>query len=217
MAVPAWLSLAMAAVPLALLGSGLLATLLPDALLRPLCGGRDPLALAMLPFALGLALLGLLLAAMHGTDAVRAGQTWQWQPVPARIVRSDLVEVMQPRSSRPGWRPEVRYEYRHAGQTRTGHRIALRPLTSSDRDGTDDWLRRTYPAGADLTAYVNPAAPAQAVLERGGSHWTWWLCGTGLVLLGCGLWLLRTAVRECRMPPAKPAARRRSRRRKPHP
>ena len=49
---------------LLLVALGLLAMLLPQASLRRLLGGRDPAALGMCAFALGLATIGLLLVAL---------------------------------------------------------------------------------------------------------------------------------------------------------
>ncbi len=49
---------------LLLVAAGLLAMLLPQAALRRLLGGRDPAALGMFAFALGLATIGLLLVAL---------------------------------------------------------------------------------------------------------------------------------------------------------
>ncbi len=206
---------AIAIVPLLLIGSGLLAMLLPDRLLSSITQWRDPAALTMLPLALGLVLLGLLLAALNIGDSVRTYQSRQWQPVPAQITHSALVRTMQPRSSNPAWRADVRYHYRHDGHDYTGHRIAAHDVPSSDRAGTADWLQRTYPVGADVTAYVNPAAPAQAMLERGGSAWLpLWMAGVGLVLAGAGAWLLRTALRPTEPAPAQNKRNTASRKRK---
>ena len=210
-------SLALAAVPLLLLLLGLLAMLLPDAALRGLAGARDPVAVAMLPLSVGLALLGLLLLALNAADGVRAQQAWQWQPVPARVVHSGLVQTLQPRAASPGWRPDVRYAYRHGAQDYTGQRVAFHSLTSSDRAATAAWLQRSYPAGAQVTAYVNPADPAQSVLERGGAVWAWWMAAVGLVLAGSGLWLLRAALRTDGTGGTAPPARRRKRRRRRRP
>lgn len=189
-------SLALAVLPLLLIGTGLLATLLPENLLRSLAGQRDPMAVTMLPFATGLALLGLLVAAFGIADGVRTHHAQRWQPVPARITHSDLVQVMQPRSSNPAWRADVRYSYRFAGRNHNGHRIAPRPLRSSDRAGLADWLQHHYPLGAEATAFVDPHAPTQAVLERDGSPWTWLMAAAGLALAGAGAWLLRTALQS---------------------
>lgn len=205
-------SLALAAVPLLLLLLGLLAMLLPGAALRGMAGGRDPVAVAMLPLSLGLALLGLLLLALNAADGVRAQQAWQWQPVHARVLHSGLVQTLQPRAASPGWRPDVHYAYRHGAQDYTGQRVAFHPLISSDRVSTAAWLQRSYPAGAQVTAYVNPADPAQSVLERGGAVWAWWMAAVGLVLAGTGLWLLRAAL--CTDGIALPTRRRSSKRRR---
>ncbi len=190
-------------VPLALMGLGFVAMLLPDDLMRSLWGGRDPISMGMLPLSLGLALLGMSLAGVHLLDGIRSLQVDGWDRVPARIVHSDVVEVMQPRSTTNAWRPDVIYEYRHGTQLLQGHRIAFRPLSSSDHDGTQAWLRQHYPIGAQVIAHVDPDAPALAVLESGRSSWTWVMAGIGLVLACTGAHLLRIAMREFTPLPTK--------------
>ena len=61
-------------------------------------------------------------------------------------------------------------------------------------------------------SYVNPADPAQSVLERGGAVWAWWMAAVGRVLAGAGLWLLRAALRTDGTGGTAPPARRRKRR-----
>lgn len=194
---PLWV----AVVPLGLMGIGFIMLLLPDAFVRGVSGGREPVDISMLPLALGLAMLGVLLTGVHSADALRARQAKDWEQVTARIVRSELVEIMQPRSTTPGWRPDVSYEYRHASRTYQGHRIAFRPLTSSDREGTQAWLEQHYPAGAEIPAYVSPDSPGQAVLDRDGSPLSVWMAGIGVLLAATGLYLLHLALQGLRSPP----------------
>ena len=186
--------LTLATLPLLLLGLGLLLMLLPEKSLRAVAGGRDTSSVAMLPLALGLTLLGLLLAGMHVLDGVRAVQSRHWQRTPATITRSALVETMQPRSTTPAWRPDVAYAYTFAGQPYESHRLGFGAIASSDRAGTLAWLQQHYPVGHQVTAYVNPTSPALAVLEPGGSPWIWWMICIGMTLAGSGAWLLRTAL-----------------------
>lgn len=189
------LSFGLFALPLLLMGLGQLLMLLPERLLRGIAGARGPLAIAMLPFALGLTLLGLLLACQQGSDIWHARQTQRWATVSARIESSRLGETMQPRSSQPAWRPDVTYVYRFDNRLHRGHRIAFSPTASGDREGTTRWLQAHYPPGAQVQVFVNPSAPSEAVLEAGGSAWSWWFVGIGLVLAGSGAWLLRSAWR----------------------
>ncbi len=200
---PNVLPIVFAVVPLALMGLGFVAMLLPDDLMRNLSGGRDPMSASMLPLSLGLVLLGMLLAGVHLLDGIRSLRVDGWDRVPARILHSDLAEVMQPRSTIPAWRPDVIYEYRHGTQLLQGHRIAFRPLSSSDHAGTQAWLRQHYPIGAQVIAHVDPDAPALAVLESGRSSWTWVLAGIGLVLAGTGVHLFCVAMREFTPLPTK--------------
>ncbi len=199
----------MAALPLGLVGLGFLAMLLPAHLVRTACGGRDPTAMAMVPLASGLTLLGLMLAGMHSADAVRALWVERWERAPARILHSELIGTLQARSTTQAWRPDVSYRYQYGSRTYLGYQIAFRPLASSDRAGTEAWLRRHYPVGAQVQAYVDPASPHRAVLEPGGSPWSWMLAGTGLVLATAGLCLLRMAWREYRAAPPRRSRRRR--------
>ena len=203
---PRWI----AALPLLLLGIGVLAMLSPSSLVRALSRGRDPFDVAMLPFGAGLALLGVLVAGVHAFDGMRALQVQGWQRTPATITRSVLVEVMQPRSSTPAWRPDVSFDYSFGGQPRQGHRIAYRRLASSDRDVTLAWLLATYPEGARVTAWVDPDAPGDAVLEHDPSPWTWGIAAAGLALAGAGIHLMHIAGTGAR-PPTRDGSRKRAR------
>ncbi|QNN70107.1 DUF3592 domain-containing protein [Thermomonas carbonis] len=194
----AGLSMLAVTIPMWLIGIGLVAMLLPQAIIRRMAGSRDPVAMGMLPFATGLTLLGVLLAWVHAFDGARALQARDWQRLPAKIVRSDLREVMQPRSTKPAWRPDLAYEYRFSGHLHRGHRIAFRSLSSSDREGSRAWLQTQYPLGSEHDIHVNPASPQESVIERGGSPWTWMTFAAGLALAAAGLHLFRVAARDLR-------------------
>ncbi|MEX0655761.1 MAG: DUF3592 domain-containing protein [Phycisphaeraceae bacterium] len=109
-------------------------------------------------FALaGLAFLAVMGWALSGQIA-----TYTWDPAPATIVASDIDED---RSRDNPYRFTVEYTYQVAGQDYTSNRY------QHDHDGSDDYseinqLLSRYPAHSQATCYVNPDAPAEAVLER---------------------------------------------------
>ncbi|MBA4267244.1 MAG: DUF3592 domain-containing protein, partial [Comamonadaceae bacterium] len=111
--------------------------------------------------------LGFLVLGMMPTviDAMRMRQ---WEPVPAQLLD---VRVASSRNSSGNTttRVQARYSYVVAGRTYTGERVAV----SSMADNLGDFwyqlgwqLKRTHQQGKPATAWVNPADPTKAVLDR---------------------------------------------------
>ena len=93
-----------------------------------------------------------------------------WQPVPAQVLD---VQLKQHAGSEGGTAYQVlaRYRYTVAGQTYEAQRVGLDPNSRADNVG--DWqaqwhrtLRQAQERGESITAWVNPQAPAQALLDR---------------------------------------------------
>ncbi len=110
--------------------------------------------------------------------------TYSWTAVPATVVESDvLVEPPGFDETRP-YLFTVTYEYKVGGKLHrsTNHQDGY----EGHRDYADaDALRRRYAAGAAATAYVNPANPADAVLER-KSPWGALALGFPLIFIFIG-------------------------------
>lgn len=90
-----------------------------------------------------------------------------WEPVPATLLSAGL----ETRATRDGTTCEAvaRYRYRYGGRERIGERVSL----AAWGDDIGDFqrrlaseLERAEARGDPVTVYVNPADPAQAVINR---------------------------------------------------
>lgn len=122
-----------------------------------------------------------------GVGVFMAGWTWrdvlrsrtilaEWREVPAYIEQTD-VKVSRGRKGGSTYRVTGTYRYNYDGQTFRSDEITLGG--GSDNIGRfhhrlHSQMRRAKNAGQPMTAYVNPAAPAEAVL------WPWWRIEMGL-------------------------------------
>ena len=105
--------------------------------------------------------------------AETASAAWavrQWQPVPAQVLD---VQLKQHPGSEGGttYQVQARYRYTVAGQAYEGQRVGLdlRPGADNVGDWQAQWhrtLRQAQERGEPVTAWVNPQAPAQALLDR---------------------------------------------------
>ena len=102
--------------------------------------------------------------------AMAAWSVRQWQPMPAQVLD---VQLEQHPGSNGGATYQVRARYRYtvAGQSYEGQRVGLDPRGGADNVG--DWqaqwhrtLRQAQDRGEPITAWVNPQAPSQALLDR---------------------------------------------------
>ncbi len=82
----------------------------------------------------------------------------------------------------------VTYRYVVAEKTLEGARVAPDELETSDRSAADD-LVRTFPPGAPVDVFYDPADPAQSVLKPGisGASAILPAIGVGLVVLGLSM------------------------------
>ena len=121
---------------------------------------------------LWLASIGLVLAAggllftwVLWTAWQRAEETRRWLPAPCRILSARVSSERPTPNSNPAYRAEIRYRYQHQGQAYTGSRIKRVDAASQHEDRVRQKLE-AYPVGRDSTCYVNPAQPAEAVLQH---------------------------------------------------
>jgi len=128
--------------------------------------------LTTLPGRLWKAAMGLVLAAVGGFFCWYLYAAWKkaddmqrWTPTPAKILSSEVREYLFNHLSRMEYQAEVRYEYTYQGTRHIGERIRAWPVRSSKQDEVNEWIV-PYPAGTEVTAYVNPANPTLAVLKR---------------------------------------------------
>jgi hypothetical protein len=121
-------------------------------------GGR----LALLLFLLLFLLMGLLFEMLLVREFFRAAGQRTWAKVPCRIVGS---EVQEQNSSESPFIVVVSYEYVYGGAARTGSTYK-RGYSGSGSYTKEQQRAQEYPAGMSTFCYVNPAHPAEAVLQR---------------------------------------------------
>lgn len=109
-------------------------------------------------------LIGLAVTATMAGQAADYLTVGTWDSIPATVVASRLRE----HSGDDGttYSADVLYAYQVDGREYRSNRYAVFGGSSSGRKGKYELLNR-YPAGARVTAYVNPHDPSEAVLERG--------------------------------------------------
>lgn len=84
----------------------------------------------------------------------------RWTATPAEIVESRLVGGEDP------YQPHIRYRYQAGGSPRIGKRLAPLNGWGHDEDIRAEQVVARWPVGAQVTAWVNPRDPDQAVLVR---------------------------------------------------
>jgi len=126
-------------------------------------------ALLLLPFV---ALLAWLAA-----DTVR--ELVRWRESPSWVAVQGTVEASGIRGcGRGGFMATVQYRYAVQAGERTGERFVFGETPCGDLDEARE-TARSYPPGSAVTVYVDPADPAQSVLQRSVAGRTW----VGLALL----------------------------------
>jgi hypothetical protein len=118
-------------------------------------------------------------------------------PVPAKVVASGVsTSRSSGKNSSTTYKAKIAYQYDFNGRTWHSGWLDFDRGTSSSSNYSKarDAVSR-YPQGASTTAWVNPAAPWQAVLEKqAGARWWLWLFPIvfgGIGLLGLLGWLLK--------------------------
>jgi hypothetical protein len=109
----------------------------------------------------GLGLVFILIAALLNRHARRQ---LSWEQVPG-VIEVSSVELL-----RENFAPSVKYSYEVRGRRYTGQRLRSLQITSSFR-GPSERVAEAYPAGKQVTVYVNPLYPTDSVLEPGGDRW----------------------------------------------
>jgi Protein of unknown function (DUF3592) len=118
-------------------------------------------------------------------------------PVPAQIVASGVhTSRSSGKNSSTTYKPKVAYRYEFQGRTwHSGWLDFNRGTTSSSNHGKAQEAAQRYPVDARPTAWVDPEAPWQAVLEKeAGNRWWLWifpLVFGGIGILGLLGWFLK--------------------------
>ncbi len=117
---------------------------------------------------LGTLATGLLLAVAHLRGRIRSSRGWR--PTQGTITAASSRRHSPSRGS-TYYYPVVTYAYEAGGRRHTHDRIAFGIGPSSGHD-TPERAAARYPVGSQVTVYVNPHNPADAVLERRETNWT---------------------------------------------
>ena len=88
-----------------------------------------------------------------------------WQQANCEIITSQVGEPDTSSQRSSGFTFLVQYRYTFAGQTFTSDQYRRKPATFSDYAKAARLVERYHP-GSSATCYVNPSAPAEAILER---------------------------------------------------
>jgi hypothetical protein len=117
---------------------------------------------------LGTLATGLLLAVAHLRGRIKSSRGWR--PTQGTITAAGSRRHSPSRGS-TYYYPVVTYAFEAAGRRYTHDRIAFGVGPSSSHDTPESAAAR-YPVGSQVTVYVNPRNPADAVLERRETNWT---------------------------------------------
>jgi hypothetical protein len=108
--------------------------------------------------------VGVSVLSAMGGKAVKVFAARSWAPVQATVVKSDVRSHRGDDSTT--YSPNILYRYTVGGREYRSNRYSLFGGSGSGYDAKRQVVSR-YPPGARFTAYVDPADPVEAVIERG--------------------------------------------------
>lgn len=97
-----------------------------------------------------------------------------WVPTPCVVESSEVRSHAGDDSTT--YSIEIRYRYFYAGQSYTSERCNFSTMSSSSGRKAKETVVNRHPPGTETICYVNPAAPSEAVMDRG---WRWELLALG--------------------------------------
>lgn len=139
---------------------------------------------------------GVGLFSLNAVDFLNGVRSKSWVETKAVVTGTRVVEVMQPRSTNPAYRPQVDYEYRWNGRGFRGGRLGFGSTASTDGKHVRDLLDRDFPAGREIRVKVNPDKPSQSVIRTGADAMHWVYAGVSLVFVGVGANGLRMLAKD---------------------
>lgn len=129
---------------------------------------------------------GLSVTALLFIPYRRAMETRQWTETPCVVTDSRMEQAEEAGNPNPPWRVYLDYRYTFAGREYTGHRWKrVSFYDAADHDVARKTPHRAeaqklvdqYPPDLRTVCFVNPAAPADAVLEhqaKAAIYTLWW-------------------------------------------
>ena len=107
--------------------------------------------------------LGIFVAVGTYLYAQQVSRYATWQPVRARITKTDLAAAHDDKGGTT-YRPVISYVYRRGPDIVRASGATI--LTLSSSYGWAEGIRERFPVGDSVTAYINPASPSQGFLVR---------------------------------------------------
>lgn len=129
--------------------------------------------------------LAIFVAAGLGLFGSEVYRVATWQPVSARILKTDIKAVRGDKGT--SYTPVVRYRYSVNGAQYQSTQVL--PLTISASYAWASKLRDRFQAGQVVTAYVNPSRPASAFLVRQVSLLPLLFVAIPLLMVGVLAWI----------------------------
>ena len=135
---------------------------------------------------LTLVLTGLAVTALLFIPYTRAKETRSWTETPCRITESRIEEAHSGDLADLTYRVYIRFHYQAGGRDFDGSRVQRRTFAGEEDDllslktphaSKAKDLVAKYPSGTDTKCWVNPADPADAVLEHQSTaaiYTLWW-------------------------------------------
>ena len=114
---------------------------------------------------LAVAVMGGLFTALMWDSYQRAVDQREWPQVEAVVLSSGVEEFQHDEFSPKEYRLEILYGYEWEGEAMTGGNLTTRGNSSSKDLGKIAAQSKAFPAGAKITAYVNPDYPDSAILK----------------------------------------------------
>ncbi|MBX7210294.1 MAG: DUF3592 domain-containing protein [Verrucomicrobiaceae bacterium] len=108
---------------------------------------------------------GLLFTGMLWRAYQRALETRGWPAAPCRVLFSLVLSERPTPHSPVAFRLGLQYEYDFAGRKYIGTRVRRVEGPTADKEKVDA-LAAEYPAGKKTVCFIDPANPAEAILEH---------------------------------------------------
>ena len=124
-------------------------------------------------FFIPFTLLGAFFLFMIGTFVVQDWQTRSWVPTPAVLLGAS--QELEKNPSDSSNKERIPYRYTFEGRSYTQDTVTRSNFTVNGRSSDSGQNLRTLPEGTEVTCYVNPKSPGDAVLEIRSLAYAWFL------------------------------------------
>ena len=137
-------------------------------------------------FALVFTIVGIIMIVRSRQDKNKLQQSLSWPSVDGTVLESRV--ITSPSTDDDGgvdtYRPYVKYEYEVGGAKYTHDKMRLGMVFSTSKLKTSQEAVARYPVGRLVKVFINPANPADSVLEQKGSSGVALVVGIVLLVIG---------------------------------